>query len=541
MKSRILLPTILATLMFSSCADNETTPVDPNNGTSNNEMSNNEMSNNGMSNNGTTNNNGTNNNGTNNNNSNTNNGTTTPQTTFAQVQVIHNSADPAAAVVDIYINDVLTLDNFEFRTATPFVSVPSGIDVNIAVAGENSTGVADAIATFGPYNLATDSATILVASGVLTPDTFGANPDGNSTAFDLYPIVDAEVEAQGKNRFAFFHGATDVPTVDIIAAGTLAVDGASYGNSSAYFDLPNGIVAFDVHLDVNDMYVGSFQTPDLSNLGGVFIPSGFDDQTQNPSAPVGLYVFPSTGGEGILLKEAARLQIIHNAADPLLAKVDVYMNENLAIDDFAFRTATPFITVPSGVEIPIVIAPDNSTSIANALTTIPITLDENSTNQAIVDGVIIETDFAANPDSVPTGFDLILSDNAQESSTDPQEFQLRIFHGAADAPTVDIGATDISQLSRVGITPLFEDAKYKDLSDYIGVNPSEYGITVQTSDTADRVRYDIADLSDLAGEAGIILASGFLEPEFNKDGESLKLVFFTNLGGEGVILTSGLQ
>ncbi|MDA3943423.1 MAG: hypothetical protein PF694_07775, partial [Bacteroidetes bacterium] len=39
----------------------------------------------------------------------------------ARVQVIHNSADAAAEVVDVWLNDELLLDNFAFRTASPFI------------------------------------------------------------------------------------------------------------------------------------------------------------------------------------------------------------------------------------------------------------------------------------------------------------------------------------------------------------------------------------------------------------------------------------
>ena len=39
----------------------------------------------------------------------------------ARVQVIHNSADAADEVVDVWLDDQLLLDNFEFRTASPFI------------------------------------------------------------------------------------------------------------------------------------------------------------------------------------------------------------------------------------------------------------------------------------------------------------------------------------------------------------------------------------------------------------------------------------
>ena len=52
----------------------------------------------------------------------------------ARLQVIHNAADPAAATVDIYVNNTLFIDDFNFRTATPFVDVPIA-----ALSGEGQT------------------------------------------------------------------------------------------------------------------------------------------------------------------------------------------------------------------------------------------------------------------------------------------------------------------------------------------------------------------------------------------------------------------
>ena len=66
----------------------------------------------------------------------------------ARIQVIHNAADPAADSVDIYLNGTRLLDNFKFRTATPFIDAPAGVALNIGVAPANSTTAADTIKNF---------------------------------------------------------------------------------------------------------------------------------------------------------------------------------------------------------------------------------------------------------------------------------------------------------------------------------------------------------------------------------------------------------
>ena len=46
----------------------------------------------------------------------------------ARVQVIHNAPNPT---VDVYVNGVLAIDNFAFRTARPFLDLPAGLPLSI--------------------------------------------------------------------------------------------------------------------------------------------------------------------------------------------------------------------------------------------------------------------------------------------------------------------------------------------------------------------------------------------------------------------------
>jgi hypothetical protein len=97
--------------------------------------------------------------------------------------------------------------------------------------------------------------------------------------------------------------------------------------------------------------LASYSAP-LSSLAGqafVAFASGFLDPAQNNNGPsFGLYA-ALADGTVIPLEDTAtaRLQIIHNSADPAAAQVDIYVNGSILLDDFAFRSATSYIDVPA--------------------------------------------------------------------------------------------------------------------------------------------------------------------------------------------------
>ncbi len=81
---------------------------------------------------------------------------------------------------------------------------------------------------------------LLIANGVLDPNSYASNPDGRNIAFTLLANVDARESANSGNvDFFVVHGSTDAPTVDVIARGVATlVDDAAYGDITGYISVP---------------------------------------------------------------------------------------------------------------------------------------------------------------------------------------------------------------------------------------------------------------------------------------------------------------
>ena len=207
----------------------------------------------------------------------------------ARVQVIHNSPDPAAAIVDIYIDDALTLDDVPFRGATGFLDLPAGTEFSVGIAPGSSTGPGDILASFA-YTLAEGEVYQLIATGVLDPSQFADNPDGEDTAFTLLvntPAREVSTDA-GQVQFNVVHGSPDAPTVDIAARGVgTLVDDAVYTAITDYLTVPATEYQIDVKTADGSTTVASFTAPLTGAEGAALtvLASGFLDPSANQSGP----------------------------------------------------------------------------------------------------------------------------------------------------------------------------------------------------------------------------------------------------------------
>jgi hypothetical protein len=134
--------------------------------------------------------------------------------------------------------------------------------------------------------------------------------------------------------------------------------------------------------------------------------------------------------------QTARFQLIHNAADPSMDTVDVYVN-GLKYDNVAFRQATTLLSTTSG-NVKININERNSIDSSDlVLKRFTSTLATNSNSVIMITGVSNTANFSSNPNNINTGISLITK-NITTFAAGIGKVQVNIFHGVTDAPGVDV-------------------------------------------------------------------------------------------------------
>lgn len=456
----------------------------------------------------------------------------TSQAQTARVQVIHNSADVAASTVDVYLGNTLLIDNFAFRTASPFIDAPAGVPITVGIAPSTSTSSADAIATFD-YTLASGETYVLVAEGIVSPT--GYSP---ATPFDIAVHATGREAAlvSGNTDVLVHHGSTDAPTVDVVEVGVGAgtvVDNASFGDFAGYLELPTADYVLEIRDETGTATVASYDAP-LATLGlddasAVVVASGFLNPSANSNGPAfGLWVALPSGGPLVELpKSIARVQAIHNSADAAAETVDLYLNGDLLVDNFAFRTATPFIDAPAGVQITIGVAPSNSTSSADAIATFDYTLASGETYVLVAEGIVSPTGYTP-----ATPFDIAVYASGRESAILGSNTDVLVHHGATDAPTVDVVEVG------VGAGTIVDNAAYGDFAGYLELSTADYVLEIRDETGAVTVASYDAPLATLSldGAAAVVVASGFLNPAVNSDGPAFGLWVALPTGGAMVEL-----
>ena len=459
-------------------------------------------------------------------------GTAHAQAQTARVQVIHNSADAAAATVDVYVGNTLLLDNFAFRTASPFIDAPAGVSFTVGIAPPNSTGADQAIFTQN-FTLADGGTYVVVADGIVSPTGYSPAVPFSLEVYDM----GREAAAGGSmmTDVLVHHGSTDAPTVDIYEsalANTTIVNDAPYGAFAGYLELGTADYTLQVRDQYNSTIVAAYSAPLASlNLGGtalVALASGFLDPSVNSGGPAfGLYVALPSGGPLVALPAAqiptARVQVIHNSADLAAAQVDVWLNNTPLIDNFAFRSASPFVDAQAGVPFDVSIALPTSTDTIGALAKYTFTLGEGETYIIVADGIVSPTGYSP---AVPFSLE-VYATGREVAAGGSMMTDVLVHHGSTDAPTVDIYESALAN------TTIVNDISYGEFAGYLELGTADYTLQVRDQNNSTIVAAYSAPLAslNLGGTALVTLASGFLNPSVNSGGAAFGLYVALPSGG----------
>jgi hypothetical protein len=455
----------------------------------------------------------------------------------AKLQVIHNAADKAAATVDVYVGAMKAFDNFAFQTATPFSNLPAGIPLTIGIAPGSSNSVADTIATF-TVTLEPNGVYQAIANGVLTPGSFAANPDGKAIGFNLFALPNARTTGERDSLvdIRVFHGATDAPAVDVSTVGTKLIPNLGYGQYSTYLQVPENVYQLDIAPTGGKTLVS--YTADVKGLKGkaiTIIASGFLNPAANgDGSAFGLYVITADGGPfrklpAVTAQKTAKVRIVHNAADPAAASVDVYVNGEKAVDNFAFRTSTPTLELNAGTAYEIGVAPGTSEKAADTLKSFTVTLPEG--NYVVFANGVIQQGFVPNPSGANIGFTIFPIANVPVTASTPENIDVIVFHGATDAPAVDVyaGGNNVSAGNKV-----ISNLAYGQTSEKLSVPAADFKVSIAPTGGPELAAFNVPGTA-VKGQGVIVFASGFLNPPANLNGQAFGLFA---LVGEAVVQLS---
>jgi hypothetical protein len=453
----------------------------------------------------------------------------------ARIQVIHNSADAAASTVDVWLDDGVNapgilVDDFAFRTATPFVDAPAGTPITIGIAPGTSSAYTDTIVSF-TVTLTASETYVIVANGIVSGSGYSPAP---TFGLDIYAMGREAATNAANTDVLVIHGSTDAPAVDVVevgaGAGTL-VDGASYQDFAGYLELTTADYALQIRADYNNTTVAQFGAPlSTLNLAGeaiTVVASGFLDPSMNSNGPAfGLYVALAAGGALVPLPtetiSTARVNVIHNSADAAAAVVDVWLDNTLLLDDFAFRTSSGFVDAPAGVPFDVRIQPSNSTDTLNPIAKYTYTLAGGEKYNLVANGIV-----SASGYSPATPFDIYVYSGAQEKATMMGNTDVQVFHGSTDAPIVNVDETSVP--AGTIVTGL----EYGEFTGYLNLGTMDYTLAVIDSASGATAATFSAPLMtlNLQEEALTVLASGFLDPTQNSNGAGFGLWVALASGG----------
>ena len=189
-----------------------------------------------------------------------------------------------------------------------------------------------------------------------------------------------------------------------------------------------------------------------------------------------------------ILGGTARVQFIHNVAGSAVAAVDLYLDDNKVVDDFAFQTARPFGIVAAGthkLDVVLANAPDNSAPLFSQ----SIRFRQNTDYHVIAHG---------NANTAMA--EIVVREGVRTTSALSNTVDFYLVHGAADLGMVDLRTLDPID-NTIVMDLLANNFDFKDVGSYLSLDPGGYNIEVTTANNDTQIdvfRLELEQYADLA-------------------------------------------
>lgn len=470
------------------------------------------------------------------------------------VTIVNNSADPELRLVDVYVEqagEYYKIEDLAYQTgrnASEVAFLFSNFETKIHFAPSNSTNVNDAFVN-RVFEGEEGDAFVLVLNGLRSTTGFLANPDGRATTptLNLLKVPLAPSDPVSNTGIFVIHGSTDMTRFDLKLSNrpALAAMNLGYGDQTqTMVEVKRESIGMQMLQAGTQKILGGFNV-DLSGVTPitVFVLSGFQTPGDNNGSTDSLALlgvlesgavvrYPLTSGS-----QSARVQFIHNMAEPTFSVMNLWLNRELLTRNFQYRRGTAFADFPAGVPLKFGFSLNTVTNYAQVRDTIELpTLRPGRSYQILFSGIKDSARYVGNPDSINIKLSATIFEGGLERSPETGSTALRTIHGVQDAPGLSFETRRRGSLNN--------RLAYTDGSAVYNVAPAGTDTIVVRNLTTGAI---IASFqADLRGNdrATSLLASGFLDPAKNNNASAANYGFrllLIEANGTSTVLSNAID
>ena len=334
-----------------------------------------------------------------------------PQLQSSYVRVAHLAPD--APAVDVWVDGEMVLEDVSYEGISSYLELTEGSHEILVVAANTTTpAVIQETVTLAP-----NASYTVAATGLLN----------GTPAIDAWILSDNRSTTMGQAKVRFAHASPDAPNVDIFAVGgtTPLFANVPFRSAGSYLTVAPGNIALEVRLAGTGDLVVRFAAINLeAGRNYTIFAKGLANPGSNPNALSAYAVVDAPGNGNLTLGLVpvgvafSRLRVGHLSPDA--PAVDVYVDDQLTLEDVPFRAFSNYLVVESGMHNVKVTPANSSTAV----------IDADVTLMGDINYCVVAMGLVGNNTLAP----FVFTDDLVEGG----QAKVRFIHGSPNAPSVDV-------------------------------------------------------------------------------------------------------